>query len=166
MKHFTSEGKTPIEQMAGLVNALRTTFAIPDDTIKAMKPDVLRFIGELVDEQAKQAGNKPSELPQGTSSEAGQPEPWPAGVESPETLETVSPEEDPEWEEIRQGAREILRQLAKPEGGKAAMSAELDRQERERTEKPAYLREGATPEEDLRNRREYEEATRPEPKED
>jgi len=87
-------------------------------------------------------------------------------VESPETLETVSPEEDPEWEEIRQGAREILRQIAKPEGGKAAMSAELDLQQKERTEKPAYLREGATPEEDLRNRREYEESTRPEPKED
>ncbi len=61
MKHFASEGKTPIEQMAGLVNALRTTFAIPDATMKAMKPDVLRFMGELVDEQAKQAGNKPSE---------------------------------------------------------------------------------------------------------
>ncbi len=37
------------------------------------------------------------------------------------------------------------------------MSAELDRQEKERAASPVYLREGAT----LEDRRKYEEATRP-----
>ncbi len=40
-------GGTPLEQMGGLVSALRTKFALPDATIKTMKPDLLRFMGEL-----------------------------------------------------------------------------------------------------------------------
>lgn len=88
-------GGTPLEQMNGLVGQLRSKFALPDATIKTMKPDVLRFMAELVDEPAKQAETKPSELPERPSSQTGQPEPRPVGTESPETLEAVSPESVP-----------------------------------------------------------------------